>query len=678
MVKITVSASGIKFDKGKPWDIIKPPPKGLTPIGDSGWSHNPGSVDPRNCTFYPDSPWCGKNPFTARFDPTLSVEPTIDTCGFTLRFGGTVAFIKTSNYVLSYRFPGECRKEPPKPPPADFSELPKPKDRSESSGFDKKGIGLDDKVFALITQNSVVYQSVSGACSGDPSQIVASGYKTTGGELRCPYPNETHTNSNGNSVKTEIVANFQGASIQTDYELVDCPGMRTKGRRFTEGKYLEPEKIQIKWNRLDPNGRIYEISTVNFRLRRVYYAISGGLESVTNSDLEAPPPYERITGYRSLEFQYDLVYGRYGFIKDYFEFPRIIEKSTDPDRGTQGVYLAFNCDGVINPNFCPNELPYFRNPPPPPPDPRECCMQCCSPSQFAPQSNQDLSEIIKRLDRIEKKIGTYPAKATIFDENEDAEGAQSKVINWESIAQGQSRIIERVEKISKIIGIDSLPIKLPKSPIEKVDNNVLGIIFDWFSGTEVKITSMLQLEVYLLKYLNGVFGHWMRKIHIQDADAVKEGDQPLDIVLPDIGTSLEQLVSVSTANHKALGLITDIVTKIMIEVCNTKLDTAEAKLIIRDIQQWLDYPTRELAVDVPIGINVPGLEVNISGTESEEERKALEAQRKELEALKKDISKFMQPGKAKVIYDDWDGTGSLTDRLLHLATIAGTARGQGV
>lgn len=660
---------------GEYWN---PPPSGMSPIHPgSGIYTSPQQVDPRDCRWYPDSPWCGGNPFTNPFkEPfaSLQAQPYVYECGVGVEFSGTLAWIKTITARIEYRFPGDCRKEPT-PPKPDTGTLPQSPGR-EIKGFDNKdtanrAINDEDWVFAGITYSLGIFGLAASGCYRDPPVLMPTGYKADAASIRCPYRGETHLNANGETTSTEIVFEYQGANIQFDYEEITCEddlGREYKAQRIIGGHYNYSGKAEKKWSKREVGAEIREFSTVNYKLRRVYFASNSALKYIENNDADAPPPYESLY-FSNTTYHADLVYGRYGFIKDYFSnIPLEVD-----------TYLGVTCIGVIKPGFCTGEKPYERNPPPPPPEKKECCMQCCSPSQYLKNdNNQDLSEIIKRLDRIEKSIGGYPAKATIFDENEDAEGAQSKVINWESVAQGQSRIIDRVEKISKIIGIDSLPIKLPKSPVEKVDNNVLGVIFDWFSGTEVKITSVLQLEVYLLKYLNAVFGHWMRKIHIADADAVKEGEQPLDIVMPDIATTLETLLTTCTGNHKALGLITDIVSKCMIEICNCKLDAAEAKLIVRDIQQWLDYPTRELAVSVPIGINVPGLEINSTGNESEEEKATLEAQRKELEALKKDISKFMQPSQVKVIYEDWDGTGSLTDRLLHLATIAGTNRGQGV
>jgi 23S rRNA U2552 (ribose-2'-O)-methylase RlmE/FtsJ len=306
-------------------------------------------------------------------------------------------------------------------------------------------------------------------------------------------------------------------------------------------------------------------------------------------------------------------------------------------------------------------------------------MQCCSPSQFAPQQNNDalLRQILKNTEDIKKALGVFPVNVTIFDANEDKEEAQSQTIQIGSVSQGISRSIERIEKISKIIGIDVFPLKLPASLIEKVDSNVMDIVFDWFTPDEIRVNNVMSLLVYTLKYLDGVIGKWQQKIHIEDADAVKEGKQPKDVVLPDIANTLREITSVSTANHKALGLITDVCVKIITEVCNAKLDVAKTKLIVRDIQQFLSYTSRELAIEVPLSINIPDLqEVTITGNESEEERKVLEAQKKQMDALKNDLSKYLQPGTCKVVYEDWDGNKSLTDYFLHLATLMATARGQ--
>jgi hypothetical protein len=321
--------------------------------------------------------------------------------------------------------------------------------------------------------------------------------------------------------------------------------------------------------------------------------------------------------------------------------------------------------------------PHRENPGPPPPKKRECCMQCCSPASQN-NNNQDLKEVLAILRRLDKNVGVFPTKVTIFDADETKEEAQPQTLDIASISQGVARIIERVEKLSKIIGIDTFPLTVPASMIERVDNNVVDIVFDWFTPDEIKINNVMSFQVYVLKYLSGVLGHWQQKIHIEDTDAVKEGNQSKDIVLMDIATTLNNLTVLGTGNHKALGLITDVVVKIITEVCNAKLDVAKTKLIVRDIQQFLDYTSRELSIDVPLSINIPDLkEINITGDESAEEKQRLEAEKKAQEALKNDLSKYLQPGHCKVVYEDWDGNKSLSDYFIHLATLISTARGAG-
>lgn len=91
-----------------------PPPSGLLPInGSSSYSTPLEPISPTDCVHYPESPFCGGNPLSAKplnLDINISVTP----CSTAITGQVTVAFIKLPKHTFAYIEPG-CLPTPPPP-----------------------------------------------------------------------------------------------------------------------------------------------------------------------------------------------------------------------------------------------------------------------------------------------------------------------------------------------------------------------------------------------------------------------------------------------------------------------------------------------------------------------------------------------------------------------------------
>lgn len=91
-------------------DFSDEPVPGLIPIGDTGLFRTPDEpADPQDCDRYPDSPFCGGNPFTKT---PIGLEPQIiiSDCDIGVRLNPILGFIKLPPVNLVYRKP-ECRSK---------------------------------------------------------------------------------------------------------------------------------------------------------------------------------------------------------------------------------------------------------------------------------------------------------------------------------------------------------------------------------------------------------------------------------------------------------------------------------------------------------------------------------------------------------------------------------------
>ncbi|HEY9296863.1 MAG TPA: hypothetical protein VIQ31_10895, partial [Phormidium sp.] len=280
------------------------------------------------------------------------------------------------------------------------------------------------------------------------------------------------------------------------------------------------------------------------------------------------------------------------------------------------------------------------------------CMQCCSSgSSHANKQNQDLSEIKKLLREIKKNQGSFPFNVQLFDADENKPGSQAKNVKVSNIADGLKTEIERTEKTSKMIGIDQFPMKLPQTVIENQNSNLLGTALHLLNPFKnVRVTSVAQLNWWMFERLHEILGHWQGFIDVEDADPVKEGEQPQRVILPNVSLTMREQLHLQTAHMKATGLILDCVIKLLIDLAGTKVLTAECAARIKDIQEYLDYPTNEKTGNVPTQISPP---------------KSNAAQKD-----REDLHKFLQPSHSNFVYDDWTGEHSLEEKLVDLLQAA--------
>lgn len=639
MVKVGLGTKGIDFDWKEGGNPFKPPPKGLEPIGDSGWYKSPDNLlpgDPLYCEYNSGSPVCGGNPFTNQ-GLGVEAEVNVDPCGFSARIGGAVAFVKLPEIDITYRKAGACRREyeapppivPPPPIPEDFKKPPP--DTPIPQGF-----GVDEYVAVAMVETRISYsQEWVGGNAG--AYAVASTIDTTAtGDLQCPSSHLFNGSPYSNYGPLQLASSSCEFTFSRSFTANTLWTQRTGFSSFqTTGnpiRYLIDSRQPLSVTYGTPN--IYH----NYRKAAHNPNFRGGeLVEGRFGDIFQEPTIKNYYSSRTYPGVDDL--GR-GYEDTYIDivsyFPIVIRRQNDPS----------------------------RRPPPPPPPPEDCCMQCCFSS--TPQQQQNYSddsccrEVLAVVKRLEKNLGVYPGKVTIFDENENAAGAQSKVIEFTTVAQGLTRAIERVEKISQIIGINVLPLTVPETINDPINDNLLGAVWDWLTPDATrKINNLFEWNVWMLEQFSAVMGHWQQEIKLEDTDVLKPGEQGLPaegkeppknkIVLTDVATTLKEMTLLNLQIYKSLGLTLDVALKTLTEGSSNAQQIAAIKSEIDEIVDFLDYPTDEGYVDCPVQITVPGTDV------SQEEQN--------------DLGKFLKPTHTKVKFQNWTGKDSLRDRFTHLSTL---------
>lgn len=197
-------------------------------------------------------------------------------------------------------------------------------------------------------------------------------------------------------------------------------------------------------------------------------------------------------------------------------------------------------------------------------------------------------------------------------------------------------ILKTVKQNKEAIGYDDLPANLPKSFI--VENNA-------DQGQEDKL-NLVQIIGWLAERLDETMGQFELEIEIQDSDAVKEGDQPVTIKLPNIAESLGEITMMLLSILYDTDLSVNLNSKLLAEVGSSKQIAFKNNQAIDTIIDYLGYGIKQVREDLPMTFT-PGAE---------------------------EFSKLLEPKTIKVPVDELDDTRTLPTILQELLQAAAIIR----
>lgn len=633
MVKVSLGTKGIEFDWKGGGNPIKEPPKGLEPVGDSGWYHSPEVVDPRDCQWYPDSPWCGGNPI----DPSLEVgvELNVDSCGFTFTESGS-ALIKTPQFTQTYRYPGACRREYEKPPPA--VEPPNiPGIDYQPPPFQLPGnFGSGEQVVVAVAWQ-VFTAEYTWVASAQAYAIATETWSTSGSNLQNP--------------SKYLYAGRNG--------------------EFGEPK---PANCSVDWNS-------EHVFTTNQLYTQAYgtssqTGISNGFAAIDSRQQFVSKSgggyWDFKRGGWNSAFEYDsytvnIYEGAYGEIQEYLKDVNGVDETITEETDIYGTRhqnrrIAITQVVVL---YCirKNGNDYTRNPPQLVEDKRECCMQCCvsSPQQQNQQNNdallrQILAEVQKAnksIDKANKAIGSdlFPVilpthivgQAVGFAQVNSLAAMLQKQTDY--IDESANQIIDDVKKTNDGLGIDVLPIQVPGSikpnnsiqltmhnaveflnqlylyiaelnqenlDLDKI-KEVLGV--DEFpaqfparltgSGTTVNIANIPQLLKQQVLYSDELLGEYPIKIKIEDTDPTQEGNQSQTLEFGNTSEVLAEAFGAMMNVSLDTQVLVQLATKALIELGVTRKQLHTTQSMVDAICQHIGFASQEDTEDVPFTFTVP-------------------------------------------------------------------------
>ncbi|MBD1887968.1 hypothetical protein [Coleofasciculus sp. FACHB-SPT9] len=552
-------------------------------------------ADPGDCARYPDSPLCGGQPFSKR-PVALKPEIVFNECAKGIKVTPVLGFVKLPPVEIIAIDP-KCRQEKPSnnqspPPPVLLDDLP------PNAGWawtPERGSGQCPQEYFVVFHAQFDYLGRSGS-------TVYGGYQ----------PNTTF----GMMFRGKILGLFY-----TTYEVTISEDLVDRGINFyaiIEAEGFDDEIIYAQG----------EEETITIAL---------GANKAA-SDLAGCNTYSSVTDPRMPFFQ--------GHVATYI---------------SQNGLLTLESEANI---FCPDTRPdgqpsgNGKKPsptPPPPPPKRKCdCMGCCPSNPNQDKNDRDLEEVKRLLRLLLKKIGE-PQSVVLFDEDPNKPGRQKKTVKKETLFDAVKLATQRAEVANQILGIEAFPIDVPATVINPEKSGVWGKIFGFIDGKKRrKLKSIAEFIAWQSEQDAAVLGKFHQVIPIADSDATKKGDQPDRVVLPNIAETLKEIILLVANLIQSQGMMMDINLKTLTEASAVKVEVAKTQLVVKDIQEYLDYDTEQKIFDVPIQIGVPPADAT-------EEDMA-------------NFSKFLEPSKTQVDSAEWMGRDSFQEALTDLRTAAAAIR----
>ncbi len=612
------------YRKIKPPGIVPPQP-GLEPIIGNFYGSPP--IDPTNCELYPDSLYCGGNPFT-KSPIGIHFDIVQDECNFGVQGNAELAFIKLPPVQIVYRNP-KCTL------PINEEEIKPPKETIDNRFPANVPERIENGIYFFWLGYD--YSYVDG------------------------YPFNNAGLGNNPSIAGRL---WEEEKIKID--LIDFKREEI-GDKIADLKF---KYTRYKVSRTEENGELVEsvkIDTQSILTGTINY--SDGLDSFTDmrSNIALNPNESgSVIFWWTFDYDYFVDFINRGNRKNwdyYFKetIDRIIPDSPyslsilSPIRNYTiqvvdtifdnfgGKYYRSQWDTVNIEQeyyFTSNGIVKKGNKLSPPLPPMTC--NCC-PSV---RQNDELLRLIL------KRIGT-PLDVNIRDKNENEQGYQPETVNQQTLFNAAKINTDRTEVANTLIGIDEYPIKAPRSIIEDyktVFPETVESLFEFaFDNPDVELKSLTQFLNWQVEQESATMGQWYQAIVYND-----KNDKQQVTYLTNVAQTLREIIILLGGLNRTDTINNELILKALNELIQIKATGIRTGYIVEDIQDYLDYPTNEKSATFPLSISLP------------EKGKSFEEN--------ENIDRFLKPSKAQVTYQDWTGKQSLHDIMLDLLQAASAIR----
>lgn len=588
--------------------------KHLVPIGDTGLYGTPDdAASPSDCDRWPNSPACGKNPFTNV--PVGFEDATIinDKCNKGARITPVLGFTKLPDIELVYREP-ECRKLPPDESGKqdwDIYDLPPEYTPPELPIKPRKCLPDFENVPCWVGVTYHTRDLTRTVYTGSRGIDVSLSSRQFTAKIKPPLdtlPTVTLFDPLNASYSfeglPEIAANFEYEFKEQIYraatgiykDLLGAPtGERTTNRTlaYSGTKYLD----KVFGVDFDKDGKVDED-----RGRITKY--------IEEFDVYVAGQTQGFYLYNSF-----IVYGKFLDIKAYLETMSysIITRYDRPHPDeTINSWSRTDCSAQVAwVKVEGGELafPPCPIPKPPPPKRKKCCMGCCPPGKNDDDKwkliIQKLNSLQKDVDKVRKDIGE--PEHCQYHEEKNTEvlkdyGFHRKSEKPTSLFKAFKFINERVNTI-QLWGQRVKEAWHVLQPREFIDAKVpKKLIYPGAKGEE-KVRGYADVGQVQIRQSDKSAGGWPIRIKVADTNPGKGGNQPVVMEVNSVADALRLLLESVIETGGDIDTHTNMLVRSLYMQAQTLQVTSVCEQYLENIEEWLDYPVEHFKLPVPMTIS---------------------------------------------------------------------------
>ena len=587
-----LSRAGINLSKGPNLDLrkaprpatgrgfflrFKAPSEGLVPIGNTGLYVTPDEpADPTDCDRWPDSPYCGGNPFSlapVSFEPSIA----IDGCNIGIRFDGSIGFIKVPPVSIVYRKP-ECRI---------------------ASNTSKEFISPanDYQINVGLPNHNCLSQS-------GPRIFIR--------HINYFYITEVYPNFSGDYARATQVVTTEIFDYEFPYRGDNVRGVKPAAYFKVKATlsvicnqawkdYLK----DLKTLNLSHYTSIKRDESIEIVEIKEFYVQPYGFSH--NDGGKNPFSFKEVSGFIEI-FVNDIDYLLYYYQSNNYNARRT--SSFSPFwKMSNNVQTEIHHKIIIG---CTTTTPLPKE---------KCCMSQCCP----PPDDSLLKALMKKINELDKKLGQFPQLANLqnsvgetiaqpiesvslglkaalekvsethvrvgeFPQEIELEGEEEPK-EVKSIAESVKLTSERIELINKTIGVDEFPAKAPKR-----------LTYPNGKG-DVEIKNIVEFLGYQVKQIDRAVGLLPQKIKVADTNPGLAGNQSVEVEVHSFADFAREIMQYMLDTEGDVDTTNNMLVRALYELGFIHQGVVQADAMLDAICEHLDFKQRWKKIKVPFAFD---------------------------------------------------------------------------
>ncbi|MBE9193249.1 hypothetical protein IQ230_23465 [Gloeocapsopsis crepidinum LEGE 06123] len=157
-------------------------------------------------------------------------------------------------------------------------------------------------------------------------------------------------------------------------------------------------------------------------------------------------------------------------------------------------------------------------------------------------------------------------------------------------------LLDKVDKLSEIVGVDEFPASLPQSLISKDE----GFIGNLIPNPNKEIANLTQFLAWYVERFDEIMGQWEIPIEIKDSDPSTPGDQPKGVKLPNMAEAIAEMFVLSFQSYANSETLLNLVTRNLVETGTDKQQNFITYKLLQSLTDWVGFKQKDIKLEMPL------------------------------------------------------------------------------